>query len=218
MKSNLSDINTVEVICIERLTTPDGRTHLVLENRESIRATIPAGVWTDNQEPVPEPGTIRISSAMHKSWFADTFRAAYDGYSRSIREGFSTIMQQRHVFEADLQLLNIKPNWFRSGMAYIGGFTYNFGTLLKAWSESDELRTPDGKSFIITLSGSPLSGMHYYEAWNAEDGIFKATGLTDWKTRLFYLKDFPAVQKPGDRPTLENMKRLLVKTGLLPLA
>jgi hypothetical protein len=58
--------------------------------------------------------------------------------------------------------------------------------------------------------------MHYYEAWNAEDGIFKDTGLTNWKTRLFYLRDLPSVWEPGDRPTLENMKRLLVKTGLMP--
>jgi hypothetical protein len=207
---------TKRVHCLEVTEDKDGRTYITLEDEEDFRVRINTSMWTDNHLPVPATGEISISADMFKSLFDDLHTKTRNELSRKILDGFTTIMQQKHVFGEDPELLNIRPDWLRSS---IPGciLEYNLGTLFKVWDNGDQLRLPDGKSFILTISYHPIKGAHKYLAWNPQDGIFDGSGIPVWKNRIFYLRNFPVILQPGNRPPLKNMRELLTKTGLISI-
>lgn len=207
---------TIRVHCLEVTEDKDGRTYITLEDEEDFRVRINTSMWTDNHLPVPDLGEISISADMYQTMFGDLHTKTKNELSRKILDGFTIIMQQKQVFQDDPELLNIRPDWLRSSIPGCS-LEYNLGTIFKAWDTDDQLRLPDGQSFILTITYHPIESMDKYLAWNPQDGTFQGTGLSNWKNRLFFLRDMPAVSQPGNRPPLKNMRELLTKTGLISI-
>jgi hypothetical protein len=203
---------TVEVECLDVDQDSPDQAMARLQDWDGIVAMVPTGVWLDNHLPVPAPGVTRISTAMHEAWFGPEHRRQRQEMSQRIRAGFKSIMASRHVFDEDPQLLNVSPDWFRSGTTLTGSFGYSFGALFEAWSTGD-MSTPDG-GLLVSVSGSPLSGAHTYLAWGPGDELRTGRELPGWGQKLIHLRGIASNVRTVDATPLSGMRRLLEKVGI----
>ena len=188
---HLPETDTIEVECIEHRTASNGAVSLLIDSGRGVQAEIASGLFIANHEPIPPVGTFRISSARFDAWFEPLISKEYKVMSDLLYHHFNGVMAQKEKILADPELFMLGARFIQSGTSITGGKQYPIGSLLRDWETTDMLKSRDGKSFIISVGGSMLSGANSCLLWNAEQGLFHDRQLEDWSLKWKYLMSFP---------------------------
>jgi hypothetical protein len=191
MSDQQANIDTVQVACLEHRIAPNGTITLIIDSGIGVQAEIQAGIFTDNHEPTPPVGTFSISSARFDAWFKQLISKEYQELSDLLYDHFNGLMAQKDKILSDPDLFMLGARFILSGTSVTGGKRYPIGPLLRDWERSDMLKSRDGKSFIISVGGSLLSGANSCLLWNPEQGLFHDRQLEDWSLKWKYLMTFP---------------------------
>lgn len=186
-----SETDTTEVECLEHRTTPNGAVSLIIDSGIGVQAEIPAGIFIANHEPIPSVGPFRISAARFDAWFDQLISSAYNELSDQLYKHFNGLIAEKDKILEDPDLFMLGARFIQSGTSVTGGKRYPIGPLLRDWENTDMLKTRDGKSFIISVGGSMLSGANSCLLWNPEQGLFHDRQLEDWSLKWKYLMSFP---------------------------
>jgi hypothetical protein len=191
MSDQQANIDTVQVACLEHRIAPNGTITLIIDSGIGVQAEIPAGIFTANHEPIPPVGTFSISSAKYDAWFKQLISKEYQELSDLLYDHFNGLMAQKDKILSDPDLFMLGARFILSGTSVTGGKRYPIGPLLRDWERSDMLKSRDGKSYIISVGGSLLSGANSCLLWNPEQGLFHDRQLEDWSLKWKYLMTFP---------------------------
>ena len=191
MSDQQPQIETVQVECIEHRIAPNGAITLIIDSGIGVQAEIPAGIFIANHEPIPSVGPFRISAARFDAWFDQMISRAYNELSDQLYKHFNGLIAQKDKILADPDLFMLGARFIQSGTTLTGGKRYPIGPLLRDWEKTDMLKTRDGKSFIISVGGSLLSGANSCLLWNPEQGLFHDRQLEGWLLKWQYLRSFP---------------------------
>lgn len=185
------DTDTIEVKCIAHRIAPNGAVTLIIDSGIGFQVEIPAGLFIANHEPTPPVGTFRISSARFDAWFEPLISKEYKELSDLLYHHFNGMMAQKDKILSEPDLFMLGARFILSGTSITGGKKYPIGPLLRDWETTDMLKSRDGKSFIISVAGSPLSGANSCLLWNPEQGLFHDRQMEDWLLKWQYLRSFP---------------------------
>jgi hypothetical protein len=191
MNDQQANIDTVQVACLEHRIAPNGTITLIIDSGIGFQVEIPAGLFIANHEPIPPVGKISISSSMYGAWFEPLISKEYKVLSDLLYDHFNGMMTQKDKILSDPDLFMLGARFILSGTSITGGKRYPIGPLLRDWENTDMLKTRDGKSFIISVGGSLLSGANSCLLWNPEQGLFHDRQLEDWSLKWKYLMSFP---------------------------
>jgi hypothetical protein len=191
MSDQQPHIETVQVECIEHRIAPNGAITLIIDSGIGVQAEIQAEIFTDNHEPIPPVGTFRISSARFDAWFKQLISKEYKELSDLLYNHFNGLMAQKDKILSDPDLFMLGARFILSGTTLTGAKRYPIGPLLRDWENSDMLKSRDGKSYIISVGGSLLSGSNSCLLWNPEQGLFHDRELDGWSLKWQYLRTFP---------------------------
>jgi hypothetical protein len=114
---------------------------------------------------------VELTEGLYKQYFLDKIR---EKSSLKLNELFvknaSRIFSNKDLVLSKAEYYLLQPNMLSSGSAYIGGFNYNLGSLMELWIEKPEIfyfKEFGGhkEMFLISVSGSVLSGIHSSVFW-----------------------------------------------------
>jgi hypothetical protein len=113
-------------------------------------------------------------------------------------ENIKLIFTHRQIVLSNPEYFYLAPSILKSGGAYIGGFSYSLGALFKAFEDGyfyyDEI-AGFKKLYIVSISGSPLSGTFYATCWSDETHeIVKINGW-DISPRIPFFKRLTEFKK-----------------------
>ncbi|MCE2777444.1 MAG: hypothetical protein LW824_07410 [Algoriphagus sp.] len=117
---------------------------------------------------------VTLSAGVYAKWITSPPLA------QSHRRFYELFSPHRELLFANRQLVLSRAEYFlmypdllKSGGAYIGGFRYSLGALLEAMEEKApgvyfEEFAGYRELYLVSLSGSPLSGIHHSLFWSEE--------------------------------------------------
>ena len=185
------ETDIIEVKCLEHRIAPNGAVTLIIDSGRGVQAEIASGLFIANHEPIPPVGTFRISSARFDTWFEPLISKEYKVLSDLLYHHFNGMMAQKDKILSEPDLFMLGARFILSGSSITGGKQYPIGPLLRDWETTDMLKSRDGKSFIISVGGSLLSGANSCLLWNQEQGLFHDRQMEDWLLKWQYLRSFP---------------------------
>lgn len=121
---------------------------------------------------------VTLSEGVYAKWITGPPVAqSYQRLKALYVEHQEVLFANRQLVLTRGEYYGLFPSLLQSGGAYIGGFRYSLGALFEAMEEKAagvyfEGFAGHGALYLVSLSGSPLSGMHHSLFWSDEQQQF----------------------------------------------
>jgi hypothetical protein len=147
-----------------------GEETALLKSLDDLQGEIPLSLIRDNHiELTDKPFTL--PAALFDRWILNpAFIAAQDMLEQWFHRQAALLFSKRRELLGNELTYCIRPKLLKSGGAYIGGFSYSLGELFESMENGGHYFLDEFHGykalFLISVSGSPLSGSHSSIFWS----------------------------------------------------
>jgi hypothetical protein len=181
---------------------------LILRDHRDYTIEFPYELYTINSLSVHSGDRLSISKEMYDTWFQRAYHQEYKHLSDFAFQHFGKLLENSDLILQHEAYFNIRLPFLQSLMIYVGSRSYSLGALLKSWIETDTFLLNNG-TYMLSVSGSPLSGMAYYKAWCPKKKEMIYNDLKDVnKTAMSIFKDFEALGNEFPERNLSDLSTL----------
>jgi len=181
---------------------------LILRDHRDYTIEFPHELYTINSLSVHSGDRLSISKEMYDTWFQRAYHQEYKHLSDFAFQHFGKLLENSDLILQHEAYFNIRLPFLQSLMFYVGSRSYSLGALLKSWIETDTFLLNNG-TYMLSVSGSPLSGMAYYKAWCPKKKEMIYNDLKDVnKTAMGIFKDFEALGNEFPERNLSDLSTL----------
>ncbi len=146
----------------------------LLLDANTLVTWIPKATIRDNVFEV-KSDEVTLSAGVYAKWIsAPRGQSSYLRMQQLFEQYKELLFSQRKLILSRGEYYLLSPDVLKSGGAYIGGFRYSLGVLVEAMEEKakgvyfEELAGYRAL-YLVSVTGSPLSGMHDSLFWSEED-------------------------------------------------
>ena len=185
---------------------------------------VPKSIIHDNHFEV-QGDLLTLSAGVYVHWItAPRVQASHARSQELYSKHRELLFRHRALVLSRAEYYLLAPRALTSGAAYMGGFNYSFGAIFEAMEQKaagvyfEEL-AGHRDLFLVSTSGSPLSGIHCSTFWSEEQG-FLTLSSTDCRLPggfLPTLRAFKAVVAQGTSEFTyqdEALEQLLGELGV----
>jgi hypothetical protein len=202
-----------------------GDDYLLLD-ANALLTPVPKSIIHDNHFEIQED-LVTLSAGVHAKWITSPrVQASYLRTQERYAKHRELLFRHRVLVLSRAEYYLLAPRALTSGAAYMGGFNYSLGALFEAMEQKSagvyfEELEGHRELYLVSLSGSPLSGIHRSTFWSEEQG-FLSLSSTDCRLPggfLPTLRAFKAVMGQA-QGTIEftyqdeSMEQLLGELGV----
>jgi hypothetical protein len=181
---------------------------LILQDHRDYTIEFPDELYTINSLSLHSGNMLRMSREMYKTWFERAYHQDYKHLSDIAFRHFGKLLEHSDLILRNQAYFNIRLPFLSSLMVYVGSRSYSLGALLTSWIETDTFLLNNG-AYMISISGSPLSGIAYYKAWCPKKKEMIYNNLKDVnKTAMSIFKDFEALRNEFPERNLSDLSTL----------
>jgi hypothetical protein len=216
-------LNTDDYRC--QIIGEQGDDYLLLD-ANALLTPVPKSIIHDNHFEIQED-LVTLSVGVYGRWItAPRVQASFVRTQELYAKHRELLFRHRALVLSHAEYYLLAPRALTSGAAYMGGFYYSLGALFDAIAQKKsgvyfEKLAGHRDLFLVSISGSPLSGIHCSHFWSEEQG-FLTLSSTDCRLPggfLPTLRAFKAVvgQAQGTIEFTyqdEAMEQLLGKLGV----
>lgn len=136
----------------------------------------------------PEKGQLVLTGSLHGHYFGAIHREREEKAIESLKKSFVDIFRNKEQILRNPAFFHIRA--FLSGSNMSGGSSYCIGSLFESWENSDALvikePTNNTEIFLVSITGSNLTGRNAWTGWNNETKQFVHGSLeeNEWRGRL----------------------------------
>jgi len=147
--------------------------YIEIQNNNNLRTKIPQSIIHDNHLQIID-GKVVLSKSVYKYWVVDPERKmSKERLAELFRQNGELIFRNKEVVLKRAEYYLLRPDMLLSGAAYSGGFSYSLGALIESMNSGQHFFFEEfggfKKMYLISTSGSPLSGGHTSIFWCAEE-------------------------------------------------
>jgi len=185
---------------------------LILQDHRNYIIEFPCELYIMNSLSVHSGDRLSMSKEMYDTWFQRAYHQEYKHLSDFAFQHFGKLLENSDLILQHEAYFNIRLPFLQSLMVYGGSRSYSLGALLKSWIETDTFLLNNG-TYMLSVSGSPLSGMAYYKAWcpKKKEMIYDDLNVPG-KSGMGFFKEFEAL---GNQFPEQNLSDLSVLNALL---
>ena len=127
---------------------------------------------------------VTLSASVYAKWITSPrVQASYARSQELYSKHRELLFRHRALVLSRAEYYLLAPRALTSGAAYMGGFNYSLGALFEAMEQKSaglyfEELAGHRELYLVSLSGSPLSGIHRSHFWSEEQG-FLSLNSTD---------------------------------------
>ena len=178
--SNRWSLNTNDYRC--QIIGEQGDDYLLLD-ANALLTPVPKSIIHDNHFEI-QGDLLTLSAGVYVHWItAPRVQASYARTQELYAKHRELLFRNRALILNRAEYYLLAPRALTSGAAYMGGFNYSLGALFEAMEQKaagvyfEEL-AGHRELYLVSLSGSPLSGIHRSHFWSEEQG-FLSLSSTD---------------------------------------
>jgi hypothetical protein len=181
---------------------------LILQDHRNYIIEFPYELYTMNSLSVHSGDRLSMSKEMYDTWFQRAYHQEYKHLSDFAFQHFSKLLENSDLILQHEAYFNIRLPFLQSLMVYVGSRSYSLGALLKSWIETDTFHLNNG-TYMLSVSGSPLSGMAYYKAWcpKKKEIIYDHLNVPG-KSGMSFFKEFDVLEKEHLAKNISDMIHL----------
>jgi len=218
---NRWSLNTNDYRC--QIIGEQGDDYLLLD-ANALLTPVPKSIIHDNHFEIQED-LVSLSAGVYLRWI--TSPRGHDSYVRTqelYAKHRELFFRNRPLILSRAEYFLLAPRALTSGAAYMGGFYYSLGALFDAIEQKTpgvyfEELAGHRELYLVSLSGSPLSGIHRSTFWSEEQG-FLTLSSTDCRLPGGFLPTLRAFKAVVAQSTIEftyqddAMEQLLGELGV----
>ena len=214
-------LNTNDYRC--QIVEEQGDNYLLLD-ANALLTPVPKSIIQDNHFEIRED-LVTLSAGVYVRWITSPrVQASYVRTQELFAKHRELLFRNRSLVLSRAEYYLLAPRALTSGGAYMGGFNYSLGALFEAVAQKKsgvyfEELAGHRDLYLVTTSGSPLSGVHNSLFWSDEQG-FLSLSSSDCRLPggfLAALRAFKAVVEQGGFGFTyqdEALEQLLVELGV----
>ena len=214
-------LNTNDYRC--QIVEEQGDNYLLLD-ANALLTPVPKSIIQDNHFEIRED-LVTLSAGVYVRWITSPrVQASYVRTQELFAKHRELLFRNRSLVLSRAEYYLLAPRALTSGGAYMGGFNYSLGALFEAVAQKKsgvyfEELAGHRDLYLVTTSGSPLSGVHNSLFWSDEQG-FLSLSSSDCRLPggfLAALRAFKAVVEQGGfgfTYQAEALEQLLVELGV----
>ena len=179
-----------------------GEDYLLLD-ANALLTSVPKSIILDNHFEIQED-LVSLSAGVYVRWITSPRVHASNVRTRELYARHRELLfRHRALVLSRAEYYLLAPRALTSGAAYMGGFYYSLGALFEAMDQKvagvyfEEL-AGNRDLYLVSTSGSPLSGIHRSLFWSEEQGFIS---LSSSECRL----------PGGFLPTLRALKAVVAQ-------
>ena len=178
--SNRWSLNTNDYRC--QIIGEQGDDYLLLD-ANALLTPVPKSIIHDNHFEI-QGDLLTLSAGVYVHWVtAPRVQASYARTQELYAKHRELLFRNRALILNRAEYYLLAPRALTSGAAYMGGFNYSLGALFEAMEQKSagvyfEELAGYRDLYLVSLSGSPLSGIHRSHFWSEEQG-FLSLSSTD---------------------------------------
>jgi hypothetical protein len=181
---------------------------LILQDHRNYIIEFPCELYIMNSLSVHSGNMLRMSREMYETWFERAYHQDYKHLSDIAFRHFDKLLEHSDLILQHEAYFNIRLPFLQSLMIYVGSRSYSLGALLKSWIETDTFLLNNG-TYMLSVSGSPLSGMAYYKAWCPKKKEIIYDDLSSvGKTSMSFFKKFEELEKEYPEKNISDLSTL----------
>lgn len=180
----------------------------LIENGNGLEGFISYRQLADNHLS-PEDGYVVLSEGLYKKIFETLTKANQSNFlNQTFDKQAKRVFKAKEVLFSKAEFFLLRPSKLYNICPYIKPFHLCLGALVLAWEEQPNLYFPfiHGKAncYLMSVSGSVLSGRHSYFLWSASDE--RIYGFNSLKHPLpGNIKRYLDILRPYDRPEWKHV-------------
>lgn len=198
-----------EVVVVGEIREDNGeRKALLLRDHRDYTVEFPYEMYLINSLSISLLNTLHLSKEMYEVWFQRAYHQEYKHLSDIAYKHFGRLLENSDLILRNEKYANLRLPFLRAGMMYVGSRSYSLGALLKSWIETDTFLLANG-AYMMSITGSSLSGTAYYKAWCPKKKEIIYNGLSSpVKNGMSYFKNFEALGKEFPERNISDLKVL----------
>lgn len=156
-----------------------GDDYLLLD-ANALLTPVPKSIIQDNHYEIQEE-LVTLSAGVYVRWITSPrVQASYVRTQELYAKHRELLFRHRALVLSRAEYFLLAPRALSSGAAYMGGFNYSLGALFEAMEQKTsgvyfEELGEHRDLYLVSLSGSPLSGVCSYLFWSEEQGFLSLT-------------------------------------------
>ena len=202
--SNRWSLNTNDYRC--QIIGEQGDDYLLLD-ANALLTPVPKSIIHDNHFEI-QGDLLTLSAGVYVHWVtAPRVQASYARTQELYAKHRELLFRNRALILSRAEYYLLAPRALTSGAAYMGGFNYSLGALFEAMEQKaagvyfEEL-AGYRDLYLVSLSGSPLSGIHRSYFWSEEQG-FLSLNSTDCRLPGGFIPTLRALKAVVGQGTIE---------------
>lgn len=154
----------------------------ILLNNHNQSFEIPKSIIKDNNYEIKD-SSVTLSSSVYDYRYGKVLAADNQSFEKLFNENMGAIFANKELVLSKAEYYCLDPKILSSGMAYMGGYNYCLGIVIDTYLSNGVLKDFDfdGSSELLVLSvkGSPLSGVHNAVFWSDREQKIIKNGTWD---------------------------------------
>jgi hypothetical protein len=153
-----------------------------IQNENGLISKIPASIINANEIQI-DNGNVSLTKGVYEYWVvAPERKRASKRFNELFFKNADKIFLNKDIVLSRAEYFLLRPSLLTCGLAYHGSFDYPLGTLIESFNSGKHFYFDEfagfKKMYLISTSGSPLSGCHCSIFWCEKESrlIFFSTG------------------------------------------
>lgn len=144
-----------------------------IQNKNGLSALIPKAILKVNHIEIVD-SQVQLSENLYQHYMVKpNSENSLSSFETIFNRNTNVIFNNRNIILNKAEYFLLKPKLLTSGGSMGGSFNYCLGSLIEAWEYSNKLNYENvlehKNLYLISVSGSPLSGNHICTFWSDDE-------------------------------------------------